>query len=160
MKQILLFLVFITGIACQLPSTKKPKRTITNTNDSLATGWYYVTDSTGWKRTLLKTSEEYHLDPQPILTAQDIDRMEVVEGHNAPQPFYLLVMYFDADAAKTWKDATHRYIFRKLAFVIDNRLVHVATVQSGIDGGVAAINSGTYTKEELEQFKFQIEAER
>jgi hypothetical protein len=49
---------------------------------------------------------------------------------------------------------------KKLAFILDNRLLQVATVNSQITGGITALNRRDYSRQELENFKIIIESEK
>jgi preprotein translocase subunit SecD len=69
-------------------------------------------------------------------------------------------MRLDKDGTGKWSIATQNSIGLKLAFVLDNRLLQVATVMSQITGGVTAINRSIYSKQDLENFKKIIENER
>ena len=43
----------------------------------LYTGWYYIVDTSGYKRRLDKTDEFYFIDPTPITTAKNITELKI-----------------------------------------------------------------------------------
>jgi len=127
----------------------------------LYTGWYYVVDtSNGYKRQLDKSEETYYLDPKPIVTAKNITTFEIYESSYNNKKYFGLTMRLDKAGTENWSIATAKAITRKLAFVLDNRLLQVATVNSQITAGVTALNRGGYSREELENFKTIIESEK
>ena len=69
-------------------------------------------------------------------------------------------MRLDKEGTENWSYATQKAIMKKLAFVLDNELLQVATVKSQITGGVTVLNRGDYSRQELENFKTVIESER
>ena len=69
-------------------------------------------------------------------------------------------MRLDKEGTQHRSYATQKAIMNKLAFILDNRLLQVATVNSQITSGVTALNRGDYSKQELENFKTTIETER
>lgn len=69
-------------------------------------------------------------------------------------------MRLDETGTKAWSIATKKAVGRKLAFILDNRLLHAPAVNSQIIGGVTALNRSDYSKAELEDFKTIILSER
>ena len=127
----------------------------------LYTGWYYVVDTpNNYKRQLDKSDETYFLDPKPIVTAKNIKAFEIYEGSYNNKKYFGLTMRLDKEGTENWSNATHRAVGNKLAFVLDNRLLQVAMVNSQITGGVTALNRLDYSRQELENFKTIIESER
>jgi preprotein translocase subunit SecD len=51
-------------------------------------------------------------------------------------------------------------IGKKLVFVMDNKLIYAATVQSQITFGLTAISSNGLSKEDLEKIQAVIETEK
>ena len=127
----------------------------------LYTGWYYVVDtSNGYKRQLDKSDETYYLDPRPIVTAKNFTTFEIYESIFKDKKDFGLSMRLDKEGTENWSNATLRALGSKLAFVLDNRLLQVAMVNSQITGGVTALNRGDYTRQEFENFKTIIESEK
>jgi len=68
-------------------------------------------------------------------------------------------MQLDKEGTKNWSIATENSRGKHLAFVLDNRLLQVAKVNSQITGGMTALNRGDYTQQELEKVKIIVERE-
>jgi hypothetical protein len=127
----------------------------------LYTGWYYVVDSSnGYKRQLDKSAETYYLDPKPIVTAKNFTTFEIYEGNFKEKKYLGLTMRLDKEGTESWSNATLRAKGNRLAFILDNRLLQVAMVNSQITGGVTALNRGDYSRQELKNFKKIIESEK
>ncbi len=126
----------------------------------LYTGWYYVVDTpNSYKRQLDKSDEIYYLDPKPIITAKNVTTFEIYES-NTDKKYIGLAMRLDKEGTENWSNATQKAIMKKLAFILDNRLLHVGTVYSQITGGVTALNRGSYSRQELESIRTIIESEK
>ncbi len=123
----------------------------------LYTGWYYIVDTSDYKRRLDKTKEFYFIDPTPIITAKNITELKM---YTANEGGFGLLMRLDEISTKAWSVATEKSIGRRLAFIVDNRLLHTPSVNSQITGGVTALNRNDYSKAELENFKTIIDSER
>jgi hypothetical protein len=129
----------------------------------LYTGWYYVIDTTnGFKRQLDKSAETYLLDPKPIVTAKNVISFDIYESNYNGKKYFGLTMRLDKEGTENWSFATGKAEITgmRLAFILDNRLLQVAKVNSQITGGVTALNRGDYSKEELENFRAIIQSER
>ena len=145
-----------------------PARHIKDSHDTpkhdstiLYTGWYYVVDTpNGYKRQLDKSDETYYLDPKPIITAKNVTTFEIYESSYQNKKEFGLAMHLDQEGTENWSYATQKAIMNKLAFILDNRLLQVATVNSQITGDITALNRGLYSKQELENFKRIIESEK
>lgn len=61
---------------------------------------------------------------------------------------------------EAWSIATEKYVGKKLAFILDNKLLEADYVNSPITAGVTALIRSGYTKGELENFKTMIESEK
>ena len=170
---ILLLTAFINK-GSNVTSQNPGKRTLENTqyhvrnsregfqDDStiLSTGWYYLADTdNGFKRQLDKSIEKYFIDPKPIVTAKNIITFEIYERNVGGQKRLGLAMQLDKEGTQNWSIATERSIGRHLAFVLDNRLLQVAKVNSQITGGMTALNRGDYSRQELENVRSIIERE-
>ena len=129
----------------------------------LYTGWYYLVDTpNNFKRRLDKSDEIYYLAPRPITTAKNITTLEIYESNYNDKNYYGLTMHLDKDGAESWSYATKKaQVMRlRLGFILDNRLLQVAKVNSQITNGVTALNRGDYSRKELENFKMIIESEK
>lgn len=118
---------------------------------SLQTGWYYVKD-TGLKRELYRSKEIYLINPDPIVTSKNVVSSEIYES-NVSEKSFGLKMQLDEKGAKAWSIATERATNQQVAFILNNYLLQVATVNGQIDGGVTALNRDIYTKQDLDSFK-------
>ena len=155
-------MIWITGCSSADSSSKK-----SNTNDEpelarqdsiLITGWYYIVDSdSGYRRQLEMDTLFYFIDPTPIVSVKHFTTLEVTENkwHDA-----MLVIRFDKKGTKAWSEATKKYIGKQLALIIDNKLIVTPEVNSQITGGVSALGTAWYTKQDLEKFKAIIEKEK
>ncbi len=127
----------------------------------LRTGWYYIADTdSGVKLQLDRTTDSFYISPKPIITAENILNLEIFESDAGGQKSFGVSMRLDETGTQNWNIATGKTIGHHLAFVLDNRLLQVAQVNAHISTGVAALNRGIYTKQELENFKRIIERER
>jgi preprotein translocase subunit SecD len=123
----------------------------------LQTGFYYVKrDSEFLKRQLDKDSVCFFIDPTPIVTAKNITSLEIKQNIYGS---IILVIKFDDNGTEAWSEATRKWVGRQIAFVLDDKLLEVPIVNSQITGGVAALNRGIYSREELEKIKTTIENE-
>lgn len=69
-------------------------------------------------------------------------------------------MWLDKKGKKNWSYATRASIMKKLAFVLDNTLLQVVTVQSQITEGVAVLSLSDISRQEMEEFKAIIERDK
>jgi preprotein translocase subunit SecD len=127
---------------------------------NLKTGWYYIEDSKNdYLRPLDKSDEQYYVNPDPIITARHFNKVEVQDlKYNGVAKQYLLIR-FDSIGKSLWGFATLRSINKKLALIIDDKLVYVGLVNEPITSGVSALNRGIYSRAELEAFADKIKME-
>jgi preprotein translocase subunit SecD len=127
---------------------------------NLKTGCYYIEDSRNdYLRPLDRSDEQYYVNPDPIITARHFSKVEVQDvKYNGVTNQYLLIR-FDSIGKSLWNFATFRSINKKLALVIDDKLVYVGLVNEPITSGVSALNRGIYSKAELEAFANKIKME-
>jgi hypothetical protein len=127
----------------------------------LNTGWYYILENENdFKRQLEKTTDTFYIDPKPIVVAKNFTSFEIYESNAGGQKYVGLIMRLDKTGTESWSVATKRAIGKELAFILDNRLIHVAKVNSQITTGVTALNRDDYSKAELENIKTIIESEK
>ena len=128
---------------------------------TLCTGWYYVVDSSNnYKRQLYKSNEVYFLNPKPIVTAKNVKASEINENWLDNKQYFWLTMRLDKEGAENWRYATRASIMKKLAFIIDNRLLQVVTVNSEMTNGVAVFARDGFSRKEVEEFKAILETEK
>ena len=137
------------------PDILRPDSTI------LYTGWYYVVDTpNGYKRQLLKSDEVYFLDPKPIMTAKNVKASEIHENWLNNKQYFWLTMQLDKEGTENWSYATRVAITKRLAFIIDNRLLQVVTVESQMTDGIAVLARADFSRQEVEDFKTILENEK
>lgn len=127
---------------------------------TLCTGWYYVIDTINdFKYQLDKTLETYYLDPAPITIKDNIEFTEVykTDYKGAYEDYTGLSIQFDTLGTARWAEATGKATFKKLAFVIDNKLIVAATVNGKLTMGKAAINRTVYNLQDIEAFKRRLD---
>jgi len=128
----------------------------------LYTGWYYVVDTVNcFMRHLYKSpADTFFINPKPIVLAENFTTLQIYESNAGGQKYIGLTMQLDKAGAKNWSIATQKSIGKQLAFILDNQLLQVVKVNSQITSGITALNSGVYSRTELENFKKWIESER
>ncbi len=132
-----------------------------STTDSLVTGWYYIVDNNdGLKRQLESNKEDYFIDPTPIVTVKSFTELAIYESNAGGKKYIGLSIRLDKIGAKNWSLATEKSVGKKLAFILDNKLIYTPHVNAQITGGMAALNGGDLTKEQLEKIKTILEKER
>jgi len=128
------------------------------TDSTLMTGWYYISDNdSGFVRQLDKTDEFYTINPFPILTAEDMTTIAV--DKNNWGNLYLLIK-FGKEGTELWRVATGKAIGKKLALIVNDKLLYTAYVNSEITAGVSTLGRTDYSKEEYEKVKQTIESNR
>jgi preprotein translocase subunit SecD len=136
---------------------------VTTKRDStiLSTGWYYVVDTGNViKRILDKSIDSFLIYPKLIVSAKDFTMLEINENNEGGQKNIVLTMLLDEDGTENWSVATEKATDKQLAFILDNKLIHVAKINAQITVGVATISRSNYTRQELEKFRTIIESER
>lgn len=158
-------IIFISVLFCNF-ATLETKTTVpatkdnlfVNTDSTLITGWYYILDNqNGIKRQLDRDSLYYFLDPTPIVTVKNISDFEI---YTARAGDVGLKMTLDEKGTTAWREATEKSIGKRLAFVVDNKLLHVPLVNSKISFGLTALNRGIYSREDLVAIAKIIEREK
>jgi hypothetical protein len=124
---------------------------------SLKTGWYYIEDNKNdYLRSLDKSDEKYYINPDQIIIAKHFCKVEVLDvKYNDVANQYLLIQ-FDSIGKKAWNIATGKAINKRLALIIDDKLVYVPLVNAQISSGISTLNRGIYSKAELEAFAKRI----
>lgn len=90
--------------------------------------------------------------------------MEISKSNNGNEAY--LTMWFNGYGTKQWAAATEKAALRhgayreadlkRLAFVIDNKLIETPRVNGKITSGASMINKGGYTLQDIEAFKKQL----
>lgn len=125
---------------------------------TLCTGWYYVLDSNNNFRYQLDKSEDtFCINPAPIVIKDNIISTEIYESNGHEQNYVGLSMQLDEYGTKEWAVATAKYTSKKLAFILDNKLIMAAKVNSQITNGITAINRSEYNRQDIEKFKKQLD---
>lgn len=120
---------------------------------TLKTGWYYIIeDRSGTSRQLNSTDEFYLIDTVPIVTVQEVEKIELVVYQHQNQ----LSIKFKDSAAEKWKIATEKSVGKQLAFILDDKLIMAPTVMTVIPNGYSAI-TGHFSKDELLVIKKRME---
>jgi preprotein translocase subunit SecD len=126
----------------------------------LVTGWYYIIDTdNGFKRQLDKSLEFYFIDPKPIVVKDNFIHTEIYKtDFKGSYPDYTgLTIRLDKIGTDSWAIATEKAISKRLALIINNKLVNAPKVNSQITVGVTALNRSEYNEREIEEFKKQID---
>jgi hypothetical protein len=137
-------------------------QTLTVNPDSLLkSGWYYITDQeTNFRRQLDKTNEYYYIDPNVIVPVEQFKEMELIDSEYEGEECPMLSIKFDTKGTESWSDATEKSIARKLALIVNDKLVIAPIVNSQITIGISALNRIGYTKHELEEILNQLKIEQ
>ena len=164
LRLVFTLLTLLTLFCCGSPGQKNAIKIqdenskVTSGDSSLQTGWYYLSDANnGYRRQLDRDTAYYFLNPVPIVTVDNITTMEIYESNHGGIG---LSMQLDEVGTDLWSVATDKTTGEYLAFVLNDKLLHVPRVNSQITVGMTALNRGNYTRQELDEFKKQIEKER
>jgi preprotein translocase subunit SecD len=122
----------------------------------LKTGWYYISDKkNNYPRQLDQSNEQYYIDPKPIVLASHFSAVKVQEGNYGS----FILINFDAYGTAAWSTATGVALNKKLALIIDDKLIFTPQVNAQITSGVSALNRGIYSLGELERLTKLLRAE-
>ncbi|OQP62871.1 hypothetical protein A3860_26535 [Niastella vici] len=146
-----------------------PEHPINNNPDSvLYTGWYFVSETaTGYKRQLVKSSESYNIEPAPIVTAASFEKAYLFHE----KIFWCLFIWLNKSGAQALNTAMQKANGRKLAFILDNQLLRLqsvddpqfAKVKENVDprvyGEVLALPCNSFSVEELKNYETILKGE-
>ncbi|CAN5473892.1 hypothetical protein BH09BAC6_BH09BAC6_15860 [soil metagenome] len=119
----------------------------------LKTGWYYLEDrKNDYPMQLDKSDENYYINPNSIVLAKHFSKVGLEDIKYEGKANQFVLIQFDALGTDAWSRATAKAFHKKLALIIDNRLVYVPQVNAQITSGVSALNRGNYSKKELQEF--------
>ncbi|MCE3283110.1 MAG: hypothetical protein K0Q66_1847 [Chitinophagaceae bacterium] len=111
----------------------------------------------GFPRTLERDSTLYYINPIPIIDIKNITELDIYQANDSS---YALLMKFDEQGRKIWAKATETHVGLHLAFVVDDIVLHTPRVARSVHNGIASLNRGIYSKQELEQVKRTLENEK
>lgn len=152
-------IVLLPGVFLIITSNKQEKTNINleecfNKNiesTTLMTGWYHISDTdSGFVRQLDKTDELYTINPFPILTAEDITTL-TVKINNSGNAY--LTMTFGTRGTESWREATGKAVGKKIAFIVNDKLLSAPHVNIEIPNGNAILFRDDYSKEEFEKIE-------
>ncbi len=127
----------------------------------MITGWYYISEiEQGFKLQLENSKEYFFIDPTPIVTAKNFTTLEIYESNAGGKKHIGLTIRLDKSGTKKWSLATEKSVGKKLAFILDNKLIYTLHINSQITGGTTALNRGDLTIEQLEEIKRILEKEK
>jgi preprotein translocase subunit SecD len=148
---------------CETVNQKEEKENVTDkfeivkSDSTLRTGWYYIDDKAGFKRQLDNDTTWYLINPTPIVTAKNVIKMEIYESSFGNLG---LSMQLDSEGTDFWSEATDKATTKRLAFILNDKLLYAPVVNSQINNGMTALNAGNYSRQELMKIKKEIEKER
>lgn len=149
---LILFLI-ISLTACG----QKNKSISEHNNNTLKTGWYYVSEKeTDFKRQLNGSSETYFINPNVIVSVEQFSEIEFVENEYNGKEFFSLIIQFDKEGTKNWNTGTKNAIGSHLAFIVHDKLIAIPMVNAQIPNGISSVSG---TKEFLIELVSQIEKE-
>ena len=175
---ILFFLLF----GCNSSNTTNNQRTIPDSehliknspnilksDSTLFTGFYFIKDTVAaYKRQLIKTNEIYSIDPTPIVTAKNFEKVTMFHEKDC----YALFIWLDKKGSQLLNIAMKNYKGRKFALIVDNQLVRIqlvddpqfATVDNNEDpriyGQVLAFPCNSFSPAELTNYETMIKNEK
>lgn len=123
--------------------------------ESLETGWYHSnSDETGERRIFKYLNEEIYVNPTPIVTVSNFDRLEINETSWAKGE-YILTIWLDKDGTEKWSGATELAMNARtnLVFILDNEIVSAPMVIAKMTNGATAITRKDLSKEDLEEIR-------
>ena len=132
MKTFIFFFLFIAGFT-----------NLFSQNHILPTGFYRIVDSDSCiKNEYLKLSDseqDYCLHRKPLLTNLDFDSVKVirdtVEGWNN----YTIIIKMDSLAGKLFGEKTKKLVGKKVAFVVDDKIIMAPVVRDPILSGTIEV---------------------
>jgi len=106
------------------------------------------------EQTLANSDEKIYLHKEAIITADDIDEAEATHGRLGD---YLVNVRFTGDGARKMEKATSENILKRLAIIIDGKVLSAPTIQSTISSSCQI--TGNFTKESAESVAKSINGE-
>lgn len=126
-------------------------------NPKLQTGWYFINENTGVKMKVDRNAKTYYVNPGPIVTAKNMEKVLVDYDHLGR---CVLNFKFDKEGTKEWSDATAKATGKQVGFIFKGNLLCTPIVNSQITIGVASASHDLYSKSEMEIIKKEIDKEK
>ena len=120
-----------------------------------ASGLYYAAEKTDSSVTVSNSTDTVFIYPTPIITIKDFRQVKVVKGDFGS---YAVEITLNESGAEKFAVATEKWIYKRLAMMINGKLTMAPTVQSKITGGKLWI-SYNMTKAQAVEIRKQIEME-
>ena len=150
-------------------NASESNQNISSSDSTLHSGFYFINDTaTSFKRQLIKTNDIYNIDPKPIVTAKNFNK--VVMFHE--KDCYALFIWLDKEGSQLLDAAKQNYKGKKFAIVVDNQLLRTqlvddpqfATVDEkdapSIYGQVLALPCNSFLPTELKNYEIIINNEK
>ncbi|MBL3659097.1 SecDF P1 head subdomain-containing protein [Fulvivirga sediminis] len=125
----------------------------------LETGWYHSnSDRNGEMRVFEYLNETMYVNPTPIVTVENFERLEINETSWAKGEF-MLAIWLDKEGTKKWSDATEFAMNNRtnLVFILDNKIINAPMVFAKMTNGATAITRKDLSKKDLEEIKGKLE---
>lgn len=135
----------------------------------LYTGWYLVSENpTGYRKQLLKTKDSFNIEPTPILTASNFDKVYLFHEKDC----WALITWLDKKGSQTLNEAIQKDKGRKLAFILDNKLLRLQNIGDSqfarvgnhedprVYGHVLTFPCNYFSPQELENYETIIKSEK
>ena len=116
------------------------------------TGCYFVIDNAAGsclKPQPDKSGRSYCLETKPIVTKIDFLVVELNEFILDQKTEYALIIRLNDKGRDEFAKATARYTGKRIAFVIDNRLIMAPVVKARIESGIIRLDTLHWTYNEL-----------
>ncbi len=122
------------------------------------TGVYYVTDSVSGNKMCADSIHCYYLNAAPIVTIRNYIKIKSVREPNIGS--YSISIGLDKEGTIAFDSATKKSISKKLAFVVDNKLISAPVVIDEIKGGKFKISSPHSSKEEIDKMVTRLQEDK
>jgi len=126
---------------------------------TLVTGWYYISETPNYfERKLDKSDETYFIDPKPIVTERNFSSVEMYETNfRGSRPDYAgLIVTMDEYGKKAFALSTYKSYDKRLAFIVNNKLVYAPIVQTIVRDGITNIRRFEYNTNDANALKQEI----
>lgn len=127
--------------------------------ETLETGWYHSTsDGTGELRVFEYLNDSMYVNPTPIVTVANFDRLEINEASWAKGE-YILTIWLDMEGTKRWADATELAMNTRtnLVFILENEIINAPLAIAKMTNGATGITRKDLSKKDLEEIKKKLE---
>jgi preprotein translocase subunit SecD len=112
--------------------------------NDLKTGFYSVVenDSCGTSGNYLKImddAEEYCIDKVPLITSSNFTSVRIDSDTTKEGIFRTVRIKLDSALAKEFKETTMRLVGKRLAFIINNKIITAPVLRDPIESGEIAV---------------------